>query len=59
VQILSALCADGTIAAHLEIERVDLSQVFGPQRLPERPETDEPEAPPEPATTQAAAGAGR
>jgi len=42
VQILSALCRDGTIPAELEVEPISLADLLGPAARPERPETDEP-----------------
>jgi len=40
VQILAALCADQTIPAPLVLEPVPLVELFGPQTLPERPESE-------------------
>jgi len=49
VQVLAALCRDGTIPAHLEIERLAMTEIFGPERGLERPESDD-----EPATNELA-----
>jgi len=42
VGVLAALCEDGSIPAHLALEQVTTTDLFGPQRRPERPEADEP-----------------
>jgi hypothetical protein len=51
VQVLDALCREGSIDARLLMEEVDLDRLFGPRETPERPEsedaTDEP-LPPDP-----------
>ena len=47
VQVLAALCRDGTIPARLVLERTSLTELLGPAPSPERRETDEPAWPPE------------
>lgn len=49
VQVLAALCRDGTIPVRLEIERLSLTEMYGPDVMPERPEADELPALEEPA----------
>jgi hypothetical protein len=50
IQVLDALCRDGTITARLALEQTSISDLLGPTGVPpgERRETDEPEreAPP-------------
>lgn len=40
VSVLHRLCLDGTIDAKLELERVSMTDLFGPPPPPERPEGD-------------------
>ena len=41
VAVLHALCRDGTIDAHLELERVSITDLLGPQPAGERREADD------------------
>ena len=41
VQVLATLCANGTITAHMEIERMGIVGTLDEQRMPDRPEVDE------------------
>ena len=41
VQVLATFCRDGTIPAHLEVERTSMTELLGPESLPERPEAEE------------------
>lgn len=42
VQVLDALCREGSIEARLVMEEIDLERLMGPRETPERPAAEEP-----------------
>lgn len=57
VRVVSALCENGTIPAPLYVEQTSLTELFGPDDLPGRPETDadvDEDTSPSPSDTSAA-----